>query len=362
MATVPSGELVLLGAGATAAVAGHATAQWWGAHHSGITLIPRAGWRDPDVVVLLRRAVSAMGVAGLAAVQMLALLALANQVPGGVVAVQMGLTFSFVVVALVGSPVALSLLPRLAQLHRRGAEAVFRDTLGEGLSFALFLTLPAAVGLLALATPLAQVMAVGRMASGGAPGLVATSIVALAPGLVAETVFVIASYACYAQDDVRAPLRSMLLQVSTFTALAAATLFLPDDAVLGPLALAFSASSVVGAAHLVARLRGRIGAPLQPGAHGLLRVGLGVLAMAGPVWLVGRLVSVWVPGRLGAAVAVAAATIVGAAVYLVLERLWHASELSWVAAGWSRLRAGTAGAVRRESTANEHPAEGGGRV
>jgi putative peptidoglycan lipid II flippase len=303
-----------------------------------------------------------MGVAGLAALQMLALLALANRVPGGVVAVQMGLTFSFFVVALVGSPVALSLLPRLAQLHRQNEHTVLRDTLGEGLSFALFLTLPAAVGLLALAGPLADVMAVGRMSSGGAPGLVATAIAALAPGIVAETVFMVSSYGSYARDDVRAPLRSMLVQASTFMALAAATLLLPDDVAIGSLALAFSVSGVVGAVHLVASLRSDIGRPVQPSARSLLRLALAVLAMAGPVCLLGRLVPAWVGGRPGSAVAVAAATVLGAVVYLSLQRLWHAPELSWVAAGLSRLRPGSASADRRPRLTQGHVAPDGERT
>jgi putative peptidoglycan lipid II flippase len=337
---VPAGELVLLGVGATAAVTVHAAAQWWGAHHAGITLIPRAGWRDPDVIVLVRRAVSAMGVAGLAALQMLTLLALANRVPGGVVAVQMGLTFYFVVIALVGSPVALSLLPRLAQLHHQGAQDAFRGALQQGLSFALFLTVPAATGLLALATPLAHVMAVGRMGSESATALVSTTIVALVAGILAETVFLVASYACYARDNVRAPLRSMLLQALTFMPLALATLLLADRYVVASLALAFSASGVVGAGHLVARLRREIGRTTPPLTAGVLRVGLGALAMSAPVWLVGQLVPAWVGGRIGSALGVVVATAVGATVYLLVQRLWRAPELRWMNAGLSRLRPG----------------------
>ena len=45
--TAPVGEVLLLGAGSTAAVAVNA-GQWWGARRCGVTLVPRAGWRDPE--------------------------------------------------------------------------------------------------------------------------------------------------------------------------------------------------------------------------------------------------------------------------------------------------------------------------
>jgi putative peptidoglycan lipid II flippase len=288
-----------------------------------------------------------MGVAGLAALQLLTLLALANRVPGGVVAVQMGLTFYFVVIALVAAPVALSLLPTLARLHRQGEEGSFHDVVAQGLRFAVFLTVPAAVGLLAISEPLAHLMAVGRMGSGAGTALVATSIATLAPGIIGEAVFLIVTYAYYARDNSRTPLRSMLLQVGTFVVLVVATLLLPSVPVTASLALAFSVSSIVGAWHLATRLSAghtRTGPRLSSSAR---RVGLGAVAMAGPVWLVARVVPSAVGGRLGSAIAVVAAAILGAAVYLSLQALWHAPELAWLGAGLSRLRARGGASGRR---------------
>jgi putative peptidoglycan lipid II flippase len=333
---VAPGELLLLGLGATAAVGTHAAVQWWGARRAGLTLVPRAGWRDPDVTVLVRRAVPALGLAGVVAVELLVLLALANRVPGGVVAVQMSLTFYFFVVALAGAPVAVSMLPRLSRANREADAAAFHEALSHSATLAFFVTLPAAVGLLVLAGPLADVVAVGRMGSDEGTRLVATTIAALAPGIVGEMAFLLGTYASYARDDTGAPLRSAVVQVVTFLVLAGVALVVPGAPVPACLALAFSAASIAGATHLSRRLRGSFvdGDPhLGPSAR---RVGLGVAAMVGPVWAVGVVVPRWIGGGVGSLVGVAAAVSIGAAIYLSLHAFWRAPELAWMRAGLRR--------------------------
>src|SRR5438270_5470046 len=57
----PDGEILLLGVGSTLAVGIHAAVQWWGAWRVGITLVPRAGWRDPHVRQLAGRAFLSLG-------------------------------------------------------------------------------------------------------------------------------------------------------------------------------------------------------------------------------------------------------------------------------------------------------------
>ena len=89
--TVPTGAVLLIGGGSTLAVVIHASVQWWGARRCGVNLVPRAGWRDPDVRRVVHRAVRSMAQAGLLAAQTLLLLAVAGQVAGGTVALQMSL-------------------------------------------------------------------------------------------------------------------------------------------------------------------------------------------------------------------------------------------------------------------------------
>src|SRR5438105_3998511 len=74
LGNVRTSELVLLGGGTTAAVGAHAALQWWGARRVGVTLVPRWGWRDPDVREVIRRAVPSLGYAGAVGVREVAIL------------------------------------------------------------------------------------------------------------------------------------------------------------------------------------------------------------------------------------------------------------------------------------------------
>ena len=130
-------------------------------------LLPRAGWRDPEVRVVVRPALPSLAQAGLLALQVLTLLALANRLPGGIVAFQIALNFYYLAIALGATPVALSLLPRLSRMHLDGDVAAFRDTLVRGLALGFFITIPAAVGYLALAVPLARAISFGKMGASG---------------------------------------------------------------------------------------------------------------------------------------------------------------------------------------------------
>src|SRR5207248_7127412 len=164
---VPPGEIVLLGLGTTGAVALHAATQWWGARRAGVVLMPRPGWRDPEVRVVIRRALPSIAQAGLASLQVLALLIVANRLPGGVVAFQIALTFYYLAMAIGAAPVAFSLIPRLSRMHLDGDVTAFRDTLMRGLAMGFLVTIPATVGYLVLALPLARAISFGRMDSDG---------------------------------------------------------------------------------------------------------------------------------------------------------------------------------------------------
>jgi putative peptidoglycan lipid II flippase len=334
--TVSGPELVLLGVGATGAVALHASVQWWGARRAGVTLRLRAGWRDPDVTALVRRAMPALAFAGVAALQTLTVLVLANRVAGGVVAVQIGLAFYFFVLALGATPVALSLLPRLARLDTVADSREFRDTLDRGVALTLFVTVPAAVGCIVLSRPLAEVIAIGRMDTATGVQLVATSIAALAAGIVGEGVFQVLTYSFYARKDTRAPLRSMAVRASTFMVLASSALVVRPEVVPAVLGLAFSAASIVGAWHLAVRLRRELGKVRGRLVPCVRRVTGGAAVMAVPAWAVTVLVPQWVGGQPGWWIAVVMAAVLGAGVFLLLQAWWRAPELGWFTASLGR--------------------------
>jgi putative peptidoglycan lipid II flippase len=337
LTSVPLSEILLLGLGSTGAVALHAATQWWGARRAGVLLRPRAGWRDPEVRVVIRRALPSIAQAGLASLQILVLLMVANRLAGGVIAFQIAVNFYYLAIAIGVTPVALALLPRLARMHLDGDLAGFRDTLVRGLAMGFLLTIPAAVGYLVLAMPLARAVSFGRMSGDGGVTLVAVSLAALSLAVVGQTAFMILTDACYAMKDTRTPLVSMVLQATICLGLASTALLVKGPAVLVVLGLALSLSIAAAALHLTTRVwRNLSPRGTQRLAPSLVRFVAGAAVMAGPAWLVANLVPRWLVGSLGNRLGIIAAVVIGAAVFLALQALWRTPELGWLAAGLVR--------------------------
>jgi putative peptidoglycan lipid II flippase len=335
---VPTGELVLLGLGTTGAVALHAAAQWWGAKRVGVRLIPRAGWRDREVRVVVRRALPSMAQAGLVALQVMTLLVLANRVAGGVVAFQIALNFFFLAVALGATPVALSLLPRLSRMHAEGDAAGFRDTLVHGYALGLFVAIPAAIGYLGLALPVARAVSFGRMGTSAGVTLVAGALAALSIAVIAQTIFMIATYASYARKDTRSPLISMTLQALTCLGLASIALTVEGTAVLVVLGIAYSASIAVAALHLSLHLARELGPGHATLMSSLTKACAGAALMVIPAWLTAAAAYAWIKPPLGSRVGVLAAALVGMVIYFASQKALKTPELTWLSSGLDQLR------------------------
>lgn len=335
---VETGELLLLGLGTTGAVGLHATAQWLGAWRAGVVLRPRAGWRDPEVMEVVGRALHSLLQAGLIALQLLVVLVVANRVPGGVVAFQLALNFCALSIALGVTPVALSLLPRLSRLYYQGEAPLFHDTLMRGFAFAFFLTIPAAVAYLTLSIPLAQAVSVAKMNSPLGTVMVAASLAALAPGVIGETAFLLMTYASYSRQDTRSPLRSMTVRLAVCLCLVGCALLLQGTAVLVTLGLAVSASNLVGAWHLTSKVRRHLRGGRERLAPSLIRIGVGAAVMVAPAWAAWLVAHRWIEGQLSSVIGVVAASVLGGGAFFAIQALMHAPELAWVAGGVGYLR------------------------
>jgi putative peptidoglycan lipid II flippase len=339
LSQVPRGEMLLLGLGSTGAVVLHAATQWWGARRAGAVLVPRLGWRDPEVRVIVRRALPSLAQAGLLALQILTLLTIANRLAGGVVAFQISLNFYYLAIAVGATPVALSLLPRLARMHLDGDAAGFRDTLVRGFALGYFVAIPAAVGYLVLAQPLARAVSFGRMGSAAGITMVATSLAALSVAVVGQTAFMIATYASYARKDTRAPLLSMLVQAALCLGLASTALLVRGSAVLVALGLALSVAVTVAACHLTARVwRSLSSRGSERLAPSLAKFTAGAAVMAGPAWITATVVPHWLGGPLGPRLGITAGALVGCAVYIAVQAAWRTPELGWLAGGFGHVR------------------------
>jgi murein biosynthesis integral membrane protein MurJ len=350
LGTAPTGELLLLGLGSTGAVAVHAATQWWGARRAGVVLLPRAGWRDPEVRTIMRRAYPALGQAALTAVQLLVLLSVANRVPGGVVALQIALNFYEVANNVGTVPVALSLLPRLARMHLDDDETTFRDTLVRGLALGFFETIPAAAGIAILAGPLARAVSFGRMDSAAGVTMITAALIPLSLGVLAQTVFQIMTFACYARKDARSPLRSVALQAVVLLGLVSLVPRVHGAAVVFVLAGALSVSATVAACHLTVRTWRRLG---RRGSERLIpslaRFAVGAVIMAGPAWLVATALAGRLGPPLGPRVAVLIGAMVGAGVYLAVEALWRTPEVGWLVGGLAHMRGKAGGEFEEQA-------------
>lgn len=324
----PAGEVVLLGLGSTLAVATHAGLQWWGARRCGVVVRPRAGWRDPEVVAVVRRAVRSVVQAGLLALQMLVVLLLAGRVPGGTVALQMVFNFYYLPIALVATPVGLALIPRLSRLHQERDDQGFRDTYLGGLELALFLAVPAAVGYVLLAGPVARAIAVGAMDSETAVALVAGSLAAVAPGLVGQTAFFVSLQAAYARQDTRTPLASMGVQACVGVGLALLTLLLPAERGVVLLGAAYAAGALVGGVHLTRAVARRSDLSLRRTAPSVRRLAIGALVMSLPVAWSAHAMAAVVQARAGWVLVLLVGTSVGAVSYLGVQRMLRSPELA----------------------------------
>jgi len=339
LGNLPTGELLLLGLGSTGAVALHAATQWWGAKRAGVVLLPRPGWRDAEVRAVVQRAIPALGQAGLEALQLLALLMAANRLAGGIVAFQIAWNFYALANNLGTAPVALSLVPRLARMHLDGDRSAFRDTVVRGLALGFFLTIPAAVAFLVLARPLAAATSFGRMDSAAAVTMIAAALAPLSLAVVGQTAFMITTYAFYARQDTRSPLRSMIIQTAVCLGVVSLSLLVHGPAVLFVVALAASGSVAVAAGHLMTRMWRALGARgTQRLAPSLARFAAGAAIMAGPAWLTATVVPGWLGRPLGPRVGIVAAAAVGTAVYVAVEAWWRTPEVAWLAEGLGQMR------------------------
>lgn len=304
-----------------------------GAHADAASTWCRAGWRDPDVRRVVHRAVRSMAQAGLLAAQTLLLLAVAGQVAGGTVALQMSLNFYHLPLAIAAAPVGLSLLPRLSRMIEEDQATAFADAYLRAVGLALFLVIPAAVGYVVLAVPLANLVAAGQMSSAAGVAMVAGSLSALALGLVGETLFVISTQASYARGDARTPLRSMVLQAVVCAALVLLALSIDGRTLVTMLAGAFAVASVVGGVHLSHRVRRGLAPSTQSLWPSLVRTVAASVAMAAVVWSVATLVMGSLGGTSGWLVASAAGTIAGIGVYIGAHRWFGSVELTWLLDG-----------------------------
>jgi putative peptidoglycan lipid II flippase len=329
LSSVQTPQLLLLGLGTTGAVAVHAAAVWLGAHHLGVRLIPRAGWRNPELSSLFRRALSSLGYAGLEALGTFAALIVANSVPGGVVAFQLAIHFSYMAFAIGAHPIGVALLPTLSRLHEQRKQQRFRDELVHGFGLTFFVTVPVCLALIVLAVPLARAVSFGDM--GGDAGVVLISA-ALAPvglSLLGRCGRYVCTQASYARHDVRTPLKAMIIRTIASVGLMVAILLWTDGWVtLAMLGAAVALGELTSAMYLAYHLKSTLPSGRQRLGPPFLRAFAAAAVMIGPAYLITTRLSNELTGQSSELISVLAGTALGAVLFVGLQAALRSPELS----------------------------------
>lgn len=148
------------------------------------------------------------------------------------------------------------IFPRLARQYEMGSISEMKETLGRALAPLVFLSLPAAVGLLCFRTSIVQVLFQIGSFDEESTEMVASALAYFALGLLGFAITEAVTRAFYAMQDTRTP---VIVSVSAVGINVALSWILSREMGFTGLALAMSVASSVEAVLLVAILRGRIG-------------------------------------------------------------------------------------------------------
>ncbi len=274
---VTTAQMLFLGVGATGAVAVHAVVQWWGAWRVSHALIPTAGWRDPDVLALMRLGVSSLGYAALNTSRYVVALVAAGSVSGGVVAYQLALNFRDLPNALINKPLTVTSLSPLSRLAQAGSWNEFSRLYRSTVRLSAFLQGVTVVILVVLAEPIVRSIAFGDMSSDTGRTLLVAALATMSLGIVGDGTFYLATNASYARRDAGAPFRVMAIRATVTAIGAGVALTVDGTATLVTLGLSIALADLLAGYLLHEVIEQRVG---SAGRRDLVRPVLGILAAA----------------------------------------------------------------------------------
>lgn len=209
-----------LAVGVVVGAAGHWAVQLPALWQRGWRYEPRLDWRSPGVREVVRLMLPR--IVGLAAVQLNFLVntMLASTLRGEAIA---ALDFAWKLMLLpqgiLALAVATAAFPTFSALVAQKRLTEMRSTLVDTLQAVLYLTIPAAVGLLVLRVPIIRVLLERGVFTEGSTQAVAWALRFYAPGLIAHAGVEILARAFYALHDTRTPVGIALVAMASNIAL-----------------------------------------------------------------------------------------------------------------------------------------------
>jgi putative peptidoglycan lipid II flippase len=330
---------------------GHALA--WGVTASGIAQLGLLYWAvrragmgftlprprlTPRVRVLLRRMTPGLIGAGVTQLNLAVDVIIASLLPPGTVSVlYYADRVNQLPLGVIGAAVGTALLPLLSRQVRAGEAEAAIGTLNRALEYALFLTLPAALALIAAAFPVMDAL-FGRGAfSGESVRLSAGALAAYAIGLPSFVLVKVVAPGFFARGDTATPVKIGLVAVALNLALNLA-LMVPLGHLGPPLATSLAAMFNLACLAVVLRRRGHLRADAEL-ARRAPRMLLAALLMAAALWVADR--AVFAPldhGGLSRLLGLALLIGIGLAVYGGAAQLLGAFDLRVAARMLARRR------------------------
>jgi putative peptidoglycan lipid II flippase len=302
-----------LAIGVVAGALGHLLVQLPALARVGMRYAPSLGLRDAGVREVGRLMLPRM--LGLAAVQLNFLvntILASGLAAGSLSALNYAWQLMLLPQGVFAQAVATAAFPTLSAQAARGALTEMRSTLVATLRAVLYLSLPAAVGLVLLRTPLVELLFQRGAFTVTSTRLVAGGLALYAAGLPAHSAVEILVRAFYAMHDTKTPVAVGVAAMGLNIGLSLAFLSLFEDAGWAPytgLALSNSLATTAEMVVLLLILRHRLGGlEGRRLASSLARIGLSSAAMAAVLlalsWLLGSR-SAWLVAGLGIAAGVA---------------------------------------------------------
>ncbi len=279
----------------------------------GFRFRPRLALKDPGVRAIARL----MGprTLGLAVTQVnfVVTLSLASGIAGGVAALNYAWLLTMLPLGVFAMAISTAVFPALAEQGAAANHDELRHTLVDALRFILYLTIPAAIGLITLSSFVVQILYQRGQFTAESTAMTASALRFYALGLVGMASVEIVTRAFYALHDTLTPVKVAALGMTVNLGLAVALVRIVG---LDGLALATAVASAVEATVLfeVARRRlpGLAARDLAPSAGRSLAA---AAVMGGVVLALGS-TTVAVAGSLGVVVQVGVAVLAGVGIYL----------------------------------------------
>jgi putative peptidoglycan lipid II flippase len=298
-----------LAIGVVIGACGHLAVQLPELLRQGMSYHPVLAPRDPGVREVAR--LMAPRALGLAAVQLNFLvntILASGLATGSIVALNYGFLLMLLPQGIFAQAVATAAFPTFSTLAAQGATAEMRRTFANTLRAVLYLSVPAAVGLIVLRRPLVALVLQRGAFTADSTAAVAWALLFYALGLVGHAAVEILARAFYALHDTKTPVAVGVAAMLGNVGLSLAFLQLFRSvgwAPYGGLALANSVATTAEMAALLLLLRGRLGGLGGRGlAAATARIALGAALMGAALALYGRWgsgLSVWASGGLGIA-------------------------------------------------------------